>query len=120
MIRDQLDQFKAEYAGHFQTTVDYFRTHPLTDDCFTEMWVTGLKNRLEVRDKVPPVAGEVISVLAECFPTRALESVAQTSLVHRSIGHPQRMGRHCDLPFLPKGPALDRLQRRRVLFREQC
>lgn len=46
-IRDQLDKIKTEYAGHFKDTVDYSRTHPLTE--FDEIWATGIRNRIDVK-----------------------------------------------------------------------
>lgn len=44
--RDEIAKLKTDYAVHFQTTVDHFRTNPFTDQAFTALWVGGIKTRV--------------------------------------------------------------------------
>jgi len=36
--RDEIASLKAIYAGHFQATVNHFRTVPFSDEAFTDFW----------------------------------------------------------------------------------
>ncbi len=58
----ELVQIKETYADHFQDAVQFFRTTPLTEDGFTEVWLDGLTRRLNLQPTRP--AAEVVSALS--------------------------------------------------------
>jgi len=46
-LRDaELHQLKQTYAEHFQITIDFFKSRPLTESLFTEIWSGGLTQRI--------------------------------------------------------------------------
>jgi len=59
----ELQQVKQTYAGHFQDTVQFFRTTPLTEDAFTKVWLNGLAQRSAVPPNTRPAA-EVVAALS--------------------------------------------------------
>jgi hypothetical protein len=60
---EELSLMKTEYAGHFKTTVEYFRTIPLTQDAFTEIWLASIKRRSGLESNTKPSA-EIVDVLS--------------------------------------------------------
>jgi len=78
---DELQQIKHTYAQHFQTTVDFFRKNPLTEDTFTEMWFTGLANRVGVGTdtKTSKQVAAVFSALHELEYNKLKVAVANKS-----------------------------------------
>ena len=59
---EELQQIKNQYAKHFQSTIEFCRENPLTEDVFTDMWLTGLANRIGI-SVVPKMIPEVVQTL---------------------------------------------------------
>src|ERR1700739_4000341 len=47
---EELRKIKEAYADHFQHTLDFFRSSALTEGQFTEIWLNGLVERIQLKD----------------------------------------------------------------------
>ena len=48
-LKDSLDRMKDSTAKDFRRLVESYREHPLTEEEFSEVWISGIANRTNIQ-----------------------------------------------------------------------